>query len=859
MEIATMKLRVILLAFSLLAFGAIPAAAQYRGDIDLGDTFDCKFTTTDTSGVPATLGGTPAVSAYVDNGTTEITAGITTSADFDGRVGLNNIRVVATSGNGYTTGTNVDLVITTGTVGGASVVGYVPCSFSIDKRSGLRPATAGRTLVVDAAGLADANTVKLGPSGSGTTQTARDIGASVLLSTGTGTGQLDFTSGIVKSNVTQIDGSATNGNNATLKLAGLSIVAAAGADAVTITGGAASGATPAGAGINATGGAASTTGGGVSAAAIKATGGAGAASTNGAATAITATGGGTITVSGGRGVLFQGTGARAGLDVTAGDTATVGALAINGGATSGPGLRIVTTSGNGVTISPNVGHGMAITADGVGNDAINLAGATDGSGLDILGSRSGAGIKITGGSASGAAPGAAAIDATGGAASTTGGGISAAAIKATGGAGAASTNGASAGMTSDGGGTTTVTGGAGAVFTATGNLDGVQYAGAGSGAGYKATGGATGIGGNFVGGATSGTAIKAYATAGNSVGVDIASRGSQTALGISALGTGIGMWIHGGATSGVGVKIDTTSGDAVQLAPTIGNAIQATSDGAGNYVIDLTAGSNSGGLKITPQGTGHGIFVDSNGTGDGVRIAGGNVSGDAIHLVTTSGDGLDASTDVAGGVPIRGSVTGNLTGSIGSVSAGGIAASSFAASAIDATAIADNAIDAAALATDTITAAKIAADSIGASEIADNAIDAGAIATDAITAAKIAASAITSSEFAQSAADEVWSTATRALTDKIDFTLAATGADPTVPSGVVVTDAGNSTSQAKTDLTGGNNNRYKDALIRFTGTCNVDDEVKKILTSDATTGIITWTPVVTATPDDGCGVLIINR
>lgn len=44
----------------------------------------------------------------------------------------------------------------------------------------------------------------------GTTQTARDLGASVLLSAGTGTGQLDFTSGIVKSNLTQVVGSAVN-------------------------------------------------------------------------------------------------------------------------------------------------------------------------------------------------------------------------------------------------------------------------------------------------------------------------------------------------------------------------------------------------------------------------------------------------------------------------------------------------------------------------------------------------------------------------------------------------------------------------------------------------------------------------
>jgi hypothetical protein len=65
------------------------------------------------------------------------------------------------------------------------------------------PATSGRSMVVDAAGLVDANAVKLGPTGAGTAQTARDIGASVLLSAGAGAGQLDFTSGVVKANATQ--------------------------------------------------------------------------------------------------------------------------------------------------------------------------------------------------------------------------------------------------------------------------------------------------------------------------------------------------------------------------------------------------------------------------------------------------------------------------------------------------------------------------------------------------------------------------------------------------------------------------------------------------------------------------------
>lgn len=63
--------------------------------------------------------------------------------------------------------------------------------------------TAGIAIIpVSWSNESDANTVKV----SGTTQTGRDIGASVLLSSGTGAGQIDFTSGIVKSNLTQILG-----------------------------------------------------------------------------------------------------------------------------------------------------------------------------------------------------------------------------------------------------------------------------------------------------------------------------------------------------------------------------------------------------------------------------------------------------------------------------------------------------------------------------------------------------------------------------------------------------------------------------------------------------------------------------
>ncbi|TGV26010.1 hypothetical protein [Mesorhizobium sp. M4B.F.Ca.ET.143.01.1.1] len=65
-----------------------------------------------------------------------------------------------------------------------------------------RDTTSGTTALVDANGRVDV--IKI----AGTTQTARDIGASVLLSSGTGTGQVSLAAGIAAVNVTQFGGAA---------------------------------------------------------------------------------------------------------------------------------------------------------------------------------------------------------------------------------------------------------------------------------------------------------------------------------------------------------------------------------------------------------------------------------------------------------------------------------------------------------------------------------------------------------------------------------------------------------------------------------------------------------------------------
>jgi hypothetical protein len=96
---------------------------MYIGDFTPDATIDHKFTTVDSTGLPTTLAGSPVVSLYEGNSTTESATGVTLSPDFDARTGLHNVRIVgATAGLAHAK--DYTAVITAGTVGGVSVVGY---------------------------------------------------------------------------------------------------------------------------------------------------------------------------------------------------------------------------------------------------------------------------------------------------------------------------------------------------------------------------------------------------------------------------------------------------------------------------------------------------------------------------------------------------------------------------------------------------------------------------------------------------------------------------------------------------------------------------------------------------------------
>ena len=126
----------------------------YHGDIALGQTIDFQFNTFRFStGAPFTLAGTPTLAAYVGNSTTQITAGLTLTVDFDAKTGAHNVRCVASGANGYAAGTDVTIVLEAGTVDSVSVANAAVGSFSIEnRRSNLThilgtavstPATAG--------------------------------------------------------------------------------------------------------------------------------------------------------------------------------------------------------------------------------------------------------------------------------------------------------------------------------------------------------------------------------------------------------------------------------------------------------------------------------------------------------------------------------------------------------------------------------------------------------------------------------------------------------------------------------------------------------------------------------------------
>lgn len=217
----------------------------HLGDFDASAVIYGKFTTyRPSTGASFTLGGTPALSVYKDNSTTQSTTGVTLTADFDSVTGLNHFAIdTSADGTFYAAGSFFDIVITTGTVDGVSVVGSVVASFTIRKNSALKPTTAGRTLDVSSGGEAGLDWANVGSPTttlalSGTTISTSQAVASVSGAVGSVTGNVGGSVGSVTGNVGgnvvgSIGSVATGGIVAASFAAGAIDAAAIATDAIT--------------------------------------------------------------------------------------------------------------------------------------------------------------------------------------------------------------------------------------------------------------------------------------------------------------------------------------------------------------------------------------------------------------------------------------------------------------------------------------------------------------------------------------------------------------------------------------------------------------------------------------------------
>lgn len=211
---------------------------SYLGNFKAGTPVRFQFNTKTAAGAAITLAGTPAVSVYKLGSTTEFTTGVTLTVDYDSKTGLHQVDIVTTD-PAYETGADYSVVLTAGTVDGTSVANTALRTFSIENRFAVETDADGNALSnvqsladipVTISGDGDSIALVL-PTGGGftfpasaavlssLTQTqvtggayalSTDANGRIRLVSGSGTGELDFTSGVVKANTVQVLGTAVD-------------------------------------------------------------------------------------------------------------------------------------------------------------------------------------------------------------------------------------------------------------------------------------------------------------------------------------------------------------------------------------------------------------------------------------------------------------------------------------------------------------------------------------------------------------------------------------------------------------------------------------------------------------------------
>lgn len=138
---------------------------NYLGDYSEDATIDFMWNTTDGSGASITRATNGTISVYKANGTTQSTAGVTDTEDFDSLTGVHHCRIDLSSDAFYAVGNDYNVVLSGATIDGQTVNAVLK-TFSIENRfdevdvtkiSGDATAANNLELDYDGTGYAKAN------------------------------------------------------------------------------------------------------------------------------------------------------------------------------------------------------------------------------------------------------------------------------------------------------------------------------------------------------------------------------------------------------------------------------------------------------------------------------------------------------------------------------------------------------------------------------------------------------------------------------------------------------------------------------------------------------------------------------
>lgn len=136
--------------------------SAWVGDYRVGKTIRKMWNTNAIAGESITRSTDGTVSVYKDGGTTQSTAGVSGSEDFDGLTGV-HLTTIDTSADGtfYSAGSDFEVVLSAATIDGKTINATL-FSFSLENRSALMPTTDGRKLDVSSGGEAGVDWANVG-------------------------------------------------------------------------------------------------------------------------------------------------------------------------------------------------------------------------------------------------------------------------------------------------------------------------------------------------------------------------------------------------------------------------------------------------------------------------------------------------------------------------------------------------------------------------------------------------------------------------------------------------------------------------------------------------------------------------